>query len=159
MKFGPLIALFVAALVALPLSAKEKAEPAVNANTKDAFETVSTWVHKQMDEGGCYSYVTAGERSKVNGKLDEMSKLFQKRGDVAQMTDAEKTEMFNSQEEVNAILGKRDNERLICKNELPIGSHIPVKTCTTTGEFEARRRQDIHYLQRIQQSPQLKSGN
>ena len=152
MKFGPVIALFIAALVALPLSAKEKTDPAVNANTKDTFETVSTWVRQQMDVGGRYSYVTPGERSKINGKLDEMSKLFQKRSDVAQMMDAEKTAMFNSQQQVNAILAKHDNERLICKNEMPIGSHIPVKTCSTAGEIEARRRSDLQYLQRTQQT-------
>jgi hypothetical protein len=74
------------------------------------------------------------------------------------MSDADKTAMFNKQEEVNAILAKRDNERLICKNEKPIGSNIPVKTCQTAGEIEARRRNDSQYLRRTQNTPQLKSG-
>ncbi|MFI4970720.1 MAG: hypothetical protein ACHP7D_10985, partial [Lysobacterales bacterium] len=117
------------------------------------------WVRKQMDSGGRYSYVTAGERSKVNAKLDEMNRLFQKNGDTTKMTDVDKTAMFNSQEEVNAILTKRDNERLICKNEMPIGSHIPIKTCVTAGEIEARRRNDTDYLRRNQNSPQLRSGS
>jgi hypothetical protein len=158
MKFSPVIVLFVAALVALPLSAKEKSDPAVNANSKDAFETVSTWVRKQMDEGGRYSYVTSSERTRVDTKLGEMGTLFQARGDVAQMSDVEKTRMFNDQEEVNAILAKRDNERLICKTENPTGSHIPVKTCRTAGEIEARRRGDEQYLQWHQRTPQLKAG-
>ena len=159
MKCVPVITAFIVLLMAMPIAAKEKVDPAVNANTKDAFETVSTWVRKQMDAGGRYSYVTAGERSKVNAKLDEMNQLFQKNGDTAQMTDAEKTAMFNSQEQVNAILARRDNDRLICKNEMPIGSHIPVKTCQTAGEIEARRRNDTDYLYRTRNTPQLRSGS
>lgn len=152
-------AVAVAVLASLPLAAKEKIDPAVNASSKDAFETVSTWVRKQMDAGGRYSYVTPDERSKVNSRLDEMEHLFGDKSEVSQMSDADKTAMFNKQEEVNSILAKRDNERLICKNEKPIGSNIPVKTCQTAGELEARRRNDSQYLQRTQNSPQLRSGN
>ena len=103
--------------------------------------------------------MTATERIKGNAALDEIRQIFQKSGDVAQMTDAEKTAMFNSQEQVNAILAKRDNERLICKNEMPVGSHILAKTCTTAGDIEARRRQDKTYLQRTQNTSQSKNGN
>ena len=159
MKYAYSFALVLTLLFAVPVAAKDIAEHAINASSKDAFETVSTWVRKQLDEGGRYSYVTAGERSKVNAELDGMEQLFQQRGDVARMSDAEKTTLFNSQEHVNAILAKRDNERLICKSELPIGSHIPVKTCQTAGLIEARRRNDVQYLQRTQNTPQLHSGS
>ena len=73
------------------------------------------------------------------------------------MSDEQKLRMFNSQEEVNAILAKRDNERLVCKNVKPIGSHIPVRQCMTAGELEARRRADDQYLRRTQKTPQHKS--
>ncbi|MFI4953963.1 MAG: hypothetical protein ACHP7M_12560, partial [Burkholderiales bacterium] len=89
MKCVPVVTAFIVLLMAMPIAAKEKADPAVNASTKDAFETVSTWVRKQMDSGGRYSYVTAGERSKVNAKLDEMNRLFQKNGDTTKMTDVD----------------------------------------------------------------------
>ena len=158
MKFYLAAIMFLASTLALPLSAKDKVEPAVNANTKDAFATVSVWVRKQMDKGGRYSYVTPAERSKVNASLDEMGNLFQKRGDVAQMSDAEKLEMFNSQQEVNAILAKRDNDRLVCSYEAPIGSHIPVKTCRTAGEMEARRRSDVDFMQQ-RRAQNTKGGN
>jgi hypothetical protein len=140
-------AMFVMALFAISVSAKDKAPPAVNANTQDTFATVSVWVRKQMDNGGRYSYVTPAEREKVNKQLDEMGSLFKGHADVAQMTDAQKLEMFNSQQEVNAILARRDNDRLVCTYEAPIGSHIPVKTCSTAGEIEARRRNDTNFLQ------------
>ena len=157
MKTGWLIASLLAFL-ALPALAKDQVEPTVNANSKDAFETVSVWVRGQMDDGGRYAYVTPSERTRVNERLDQMSGIFQKSPAVDQMKDEEKLRMFNYQEEVNAILAKRDNERLICKNVKPIGSNIPTKQCTTAGEIEARRRGDMQYLQRTQNSPQYKSG-
>ena len=50
-----------------------------------------------------------------------------------------KAKLFNEQEVVNSILTRRDRDRVICKNEAPIGSHIPVTTCHTYGqEVEAR---------------------
>lgn len=159
MKVGSLMVLFIAMLVAMPLCAKEKVEPAVNANTKDSFDTVSTWVRKEMAPGGRYSYVTAAESTTINAKFEEMSRLYAKTPDIAQMAEADKTQMFNDQEQINSILGKRDNDRLICKNEIPVGSHIPVKTCETAGAIEARRRNDNDYLQRRQATMQLKTGH
>lgn len=155
MKLGSILALSIAMLCAMPLSAKDKAEPAVNANTKDSFDAVSTWVRKEMNAPGRYSYVTAAERNTINSKFEQMSGLYAKTPDIAQMTDAQKLQMFNDQEQINAILAKRDNDRLVCKNEIPVGSHIPVKSCETAGTIEARRRNDQDYLQRRMITPQL----
>ena len=146
------------ALAAMPVSAKDEAEPAVNANSQESFETVSAWVRSQMSDGGRYSYVTASERTRVNERLDQMAGIFRKTPAVDQMSDDEKMKMFNYQEEVNGILAKRDNERLVCKNVKPIGSNIPTRQCVTAGEIEARRRGDMQYLQRTQNSPQNQRG-
>lgn len=159
MKYMFMVAFAVAMAAPLAAVAGQKPEAAVNASSKDDFQTVSVWVRKEMTPGGRYSYVSDAERGAVTKELDNMARLFEQTGDVAHMSDQQKTQMFNSQEQVNSLLAKRDNERLICKNELPIGSHIPVKTCQTAGMIEARRRNDVQYLQRTQNSPQLRSGN
>lgn len=158
MKIAALALLLAAALFVLPAVAADKPDPAVNADTNDAFQAVSAWVRKEMEPGGRYSHVTESERSRVDQRLDEMGALLERNGAVANMGDADKTVMFNSQEEVNAILARHDSERVICKNVMPVGSHIPVKQCTTAGEMEARRRKDGDYLRRTQGTPQLKSG-
>lgn len=158
MKAGFAIAILMSTLFSLPAFADDKPQAAVNASNKDDFQTVSGWVSKQMEPGGRYSYVTSRERARVKADLDGMDRLFQEHGDVAHMQDADKTQMFNHQEEVNAILAKRDNDRLICKNEMPIGSHIPVKTCQTAGSIEARRRNDVEYLKRTSQTRPLNSN-
>ena len=165
MRFMPVVLFAAAVLFAAPLFASDKPAPAVNADTKESFDAVSKWVHGQMKDGGRYAHVTEAEKSKIDGRFDEMDKLFEQRGSVAQMSPSEKTQMFNAQEEINAILAQRDGERLICKNENPVGSHIPVRTCQTAAEIENRRHKDagmlgtMDSLNRAQPKAKGPSGN
>jgi hypothetical protein len=136
----------IALLVTASAMAKDTPEKTVNAGDKASFDTVSAWVRKQMDTDGRYSFVTADERKTVSANLDRMGQLFEKHGDTAHMSDTEKTGLFNDQEQINAVLAKRDRDRLICRMDTPVGSHIPVKTCQTYGEIEARRKRDYNYI-------------
>lgn len=146
-----------AVMCSFPAFAKDTSDPAVNANTKESFATVSAWVRKEMSPGGRYAYVTETEKSKVDGKLSEMGGLFDKHGSVAEMNDADKTTLFNDQEELNAILSKRDGDRIICKNEIPIGSHIPVKNCKTYSQLEADRHNTRQFMDDRSQVVQKKA--
>jgi hypothetical protein len=129
-------AVFLAlALAALPVAAKDKVEPAFNADTKDAFVTASSRVRTGMDKGGRYADVSAGERQTIDSKFTQIGALFDKSASVAQMSDAEKKQLASDQQDVNTILAKRDSERMVCKSVAPIGSHIPVKTCRTAREI------------------------
>jgi hypothetical protein len=150
--------LLLAAFAVNAVAATDKAAPAVNADTKESFATVSGWVTKEMHTGGRYEHVTDSERSTVEGKLASMSTLLDKKGSVAQMNDAEKTQMFNDQEQVNAILAHRDGDRLVCQTVAPVGSHIPVKSCKTARQLEGDQREAQKFIQ-DRQNIQLKSGN
>jgi hypothetical protein len=148
MKIATLTGLVLALAVQSSLAATaDPGQPPVNADTKDSFAAVSGWVRKEMDTGGRYSYVSSSERTEVETKLREMSDMLDKSGSVAQMNDTDKTRMFNDQEAVNSILSKRDGERVICKNVVPIGSHIPVKTCKTMAQMEEDRKNARQFLQ------------
>jgi hypothetical protein len=150
--------LLLAAFAVNAVAATDKAAPAVNADTKESFATVSGWVTKEMHTGGRYEHVTDSERSTVEGKLASMSTLLDKKGSVAQMNDAEKTQMFNDQEQVNAILAHRDGDRLVCQTVAPVGSHIPVKSCKTARQMEGDQREAQKFIQ-DRQNIQTKSGN
>ena len=114
-------------------------ENTIKAETKEAFEELATSVHKEMEPNGKYEYVKPDEKKKIEAALDKMDKLFQQKDTIATMTQDEKITLFNAQEIVNSILTLRDRDRVICKNEAPLGSHIPVTTCHTYGqEVEAR---------------------
>jgi hypothetical protein len=150
--------LLLAAFAVNAVAAADKPSPTVNADTKESFATVSGWVQKEMHIGGRYEHVTDSERSTVEGKLASMSALLDKKGSVAQMNDAEKTQMFNDQEQVNAILAHRDGDRLVCQTVAPVGSHIPVKSCKTARQLEGDQREAQKFIQ-DRQNVQMKSGN
>lgn len=114
-------------------------EKAVNADTKEKFAAVSASVIKQMEHGGRYEFVTPTERQKIEKAFAEMNGMMDKYGSVAAMDEKTKIALFNNQEVVNSILTHRDRDRVICKHEVPVGSHIPVTTCHTYAqEVEAR---------------------
>jgi hypothetical protein len=158
MKKNVSAACILFAAFALTAAAADKPAPAVNADTKESFATVAGWVQKEMHSGGRYEHVTDSERSTVETKLASMSALLDKKGSVAQMSDAEKTQMFNDQEQVNAILAHRDGDRLVCQSAAPVGSHIPIKTCKTARQMEGDQR-EAQKFQQDRQSVQYRSGN
>ena len=137
-----LIAAAIAASIAIcgVAGAKENyKEKALNADSKDKFDALAESVRKEMESGGRYQYVKPDERVKIDTALTEMSALFATNPSVQAMGQDTKIKLFNDQETVNSILQQRDGDRVICKNEAPIGSHIPVTTCHTYAqEVEAR---------------------
>jgi hypothetical protein len=132
-----LMALFAAFSIAAKENYKEQA---VKADTKEAFTEVAATVRKEMEDGGRYEYVNAKERVQVEKNLDAMGALFDKYGTVQAMTEQSKIELFNAQESVNSVLTLRDRDRVICKKEAPLGSHIPTVSCHTYGQAEDARR-------------------
>lgn len=135
---------FATALSILALgqtAAKENyRETGVKADTREAFDSVEQNVRKNMAPGGKYEFVKPDERRTIEKKLGEMDALFNQAGSVANMKEDQKIALFNAQETVNSILTLRDRDRVICKKEAPVGSHIPVTTCHTYGqEIEARQ--------------------
>jgi hypothetical protein len=137
----PTMKIFVASLLALAVClgnafAKENYhENSVKADTKEAFDEIAQTVRSGMDTGGKYEYVKPQERITIEKKLDEMDKIFDAGGgSVASMKQEQKIALFNAQETVNSILTLRDRDRVICKKEAPIGSHIPVTTCHTYAQ-------------------------
>jgi len=137
------IAFVVAAFVCAggPAFAKENYhENSVKADTKEAFDQIAQTVRTGMEDGGKYEYVKPNEKVTIEKKLDEMDKIFDAGGgSVATMKEDQKIALFNAQETVNSILTLRDRDRVICKKEAPVGSHIPVTTCHSYAqEVEAR---------------------
>jgi len=131
----------VALAAASSIAAKENyKEQAVKADTKEAFTDVATTVRKEMEDGGRYEYVKPKEREQVEQNLNLMGTLFDKYGTVQAMSEDTKVKLFNAQEVVNSILTLRDRDRVICKKDAPLGSHIPVVSCHTYGQAEDARR-------------------
>jgi hypothetical protein len=159
MKTAMAMVLGAACVIAAPFSAnasagtKDNYHEVVNAKTEEAFSQLAESVRRDMAAGGRYEFVKPTERATIDKSFAEMTSLFQQRGSVDKMSEPQKVALFNSQEVVNSILTKRDSDRVICENRVPVGSHIPKTACHTYGQEEEARRgveQDMVKLKMIQ---------
>lgn len=123
----------------------------VQADTKENFEAIVAAIHKQMAPGGRWQFVNKGERATIDGSFDDMSELYKQYGSVDKMNPAAKARLLADQNTVNAVLTKKDGERLICKNEVPVGSHLPVRTCRTYAQIELERQRTQSDMMRLNQ--------
>lgn len=130
-------------------NAKDK--PIVKADTKENFEAVVAAIHKQMAPGGRWQYVSAVERTTIDGNFADMQKLYDQFGSVDKMSPNAKMRLLADQSSVNAILTKKDGDRLICQSQIPVGSHLPVKMCKTYAQIEAEQRQAQKDLDQMNQ--------
>jgi len=128
----------LAAKSAEPVIPPEKLQPA-------EFAAFTASLRGEMEPGGRFEFVTDEERTKVLKALDQMERLLEGHQDVAELRETDKVALLNAQEVANAILTRRDKERVICERRVIVGSHFPQSVCETYGEkmtrtAEARKR-------------------
>lgn len=122
------------------------AAPSANAATKPttaitgitdkvSFEAVRKAVEQQMQGNGRYASVDSAERAKVNTHFNDMAALFDQYGSVDKMGPAAMTRINDDQNAINETLATRDGDRLICREEMPVGSHLPKRVCRTLSEI------------------------
>lgn len=124
--------------VEIPKDAKGK--PVVRADTKENFEAIEAAIRQQMQPGGRWQYMDNGERSTIDNSFADMDQLYTKFGSVDKMDQPAKMRLLADQSTVNAILTRKDGDRLICQSVAPVGSHLPVRTCRTFAQMQAETR-------------------
>lgn len=140
---------------------EEHGKPVVKADSKENFEAIVAAIHQQMEPGGRWQFIDKGERATIDGSFADMGKLYDQFGSVDKMDQNSKVRLLADQSTVNAILTKKDGDRLICETVMPVGSHLPVKTCKTYAQIQAEQRgaQQFLHNRAVQNSQQLKSGH
>ena len=121
-------------------AANYEARKVVTAQTKTEFAEQAATVRKGMESGGRYEFVEPGERAKVEKRLHEIEVLFESYIEGKRLHDEQLVALLNAQEEINAILTKRDGDRLICTNEKPTGSLRPINNCKRYADIERAHR-------------------
>jgi hypothetical protein len=92
----------------------------------------------------------------VNAALDRIDSALHSHGNVAALPEETKLRVFNDQELVNTILTKgRDDSRLLCTRETPVGSHRPVNSCKTVAERRRDRERSQDTMRDLQRAPAL----
>lgn len=125
---------------------EENGKPVVKADTADHFQAIVAAIHQQMEPGGRWQYIDHQERATIDGSFADMQGLYDKFGSVEKMDQAAKVRLLADQSTVNAILTRKDGDRLICQTYMPVGSHLPVKTCKTYAQIQAEQNGAQEFL-------------
>lgn len=153
----PVAAAPVQAAPAAPTTAipEENGKPVVKADTADNFQAIVAAVRQQMQPGGRWQYIDNKERATIDGSFADMQTLYDRYGSVDKMDQNARLRLLADQNTVNAILTRKDGDRLICETNMPVGSHFPVKTCKTYAQMQAEEGRAQEFLrQRNTQSSQ-----
>jgi hypothetical protein len=160
---APVAAAHAQAAPAAPTAAipEQNGKPVVKADTAENFQVIVAAIHQQMQPGGRWQYIDQPERSTIDASFADMQMLYDKFGSVDKMNQAAKVRLLADQSTVNAILTKKDGDRLICESHMPVGSHFPVKTCKTYAQMQAEERGAQRDLDQINQREryQVKSSH
>jgi len=122
------------------MAAEKKLDPALQAVTKEKFDDQAAAIRQQMKPGGHWEFVDTSERAQVNSRLDEIAALLATAASVDELSRTDKGKLIEAQEDVNAVLTKKDGRRLVCKQVVPTGSNRTQKQCTTFAQRERERR-------------------
>jgi len=143
-------------LVATSARAGDNA-PKLAASDSAGFEAQSLVIRRDLEQGKLYSELDARQRNEVLAALDRIHTALEAKGNIAAMSEDAKLRVFNDQELVNAMLTKgREDSRLLCSRETPVGSHRPVTSCETVAERRRNRdrsQDTMRTLQRAQTLP------
>ncbi|HNR92099.1 MAG TPA: hypothetical protein PKO41_06710 [Dokdonella sp.] len=143
----------LAAMVCLPGVAEakktgKKDDGAVTATTAATFAAQAEEVRREMKAGGRYTEISADERARVERNLEVIARLFAERNELSAMSDRQKLELINAQEDANAILTKNDDDRLICVSRRPTGSNFKQKQCMTAKQAREARERSVQGMDR-----------
>lgn len=134
--------------------------PAVTSvRTKSDFEAVQAAIQQQMQAGGRFASVDPSGRATVNGRLQDMGTLFDQYGDVDKMSPTAMARLDDDQNSINAVLAARDGNRLVCHDEMPVGSHLPQRVCRTLSEIQNQHNDSQQNMRELQMKPSQVGGH
>jgi hypothetical protein len=116
-----------------PLLPREKLAPR-------EFPLVAGWIEDEMQPGGRFEHVTRRERDAVAADLARMQGVLSGVAGIEALDEATRVDLLNAQERINAVLARRDGERLICERRARLGSNRRETWCETYAERQARIR-------------------
>ncbi|MCL7713169.1 hypothetical protein [Stenotrophomonas mori] len=116
-------------------------------------------IRADLQAGERYSEISATDRQRVAEALERMAQAIGE-GNAEALPPERRARVFNDQELVNTLLARaREDSRLVCRREKPIGSRMPVTQCQTVAE-RGRMRQDADsQLRHVQEGRIIKAND
>jgi len=130
--FAALIAFPVMSAIAAPAAEKPLMEGKPYAEQRQR-------IMSDLQGGEVYSEISAENRGRVVDALGRIDALLGN-GEHGNLPEKDKIAVFNDQDLVNTLLTQaREDSRLICRRERPVGSNRPQNICiTVAARREAR---------------------
>ncbi len=111
-------------------------------------------IMNDLQGGEVYSEISAENRMRVVDALGRIDALLGK-GGHASLPDKDKIEVFNDQDLVNTLLTQaREDSRLVCRRERPVGSNRPQNICITVAARRQARENGADALRDLRVSTQ-----
>ena len=129
----------LAALSAGPESANASEPLWRDAADTAVFTAQAARLREQMQPDERYGGIGETERTEIERNLAALQRLFDARGSMAAMTPAERVELLNAQERINALLTGHDGDRMVCTREQQMGTRFRSTVCMTVRERERLR--------------------
>jgi hypothetical protein len=128
-------------------------------NTKSDFEAVQAAINQQMQPGGRFGSVDSAGRATVSGRFEDMASLFDQYGSFDKMGPDARARINGDQNAINAVLAAHDGNRLICHDEMPVGSHLPKRVCRSLSEIQNAQNNANELMRRMQNSGSYNTMN
>ena len=111
-------------------------------------------IMNDLQGGEVYSEISAENRMRVVDALGRIDALLGK-GGHASLPDKDKIEVFNDQDLINTLLTQaREDSRLVCRRERPVGSNRPQNICITVAARRQARENGADTLRDLRISTQ-----
>lgn len=143
MKYGMLKPLvLVLALVAAPAWASQVDV----AEGKGTLAQQRAAIEAEIRDGHEYAEITPEQLARARDLLGQMERLLGDR-QPGELTDRQRVDLFNLQDEVNQILlAAEEDSRRICRREKPTGSHRSQTVCRTVAERRRMQEESQEHL-------------
>lgn len=139
-------------LLAVPLLAHSRANADMPLELARPAADQIRAIEKDLSDGKTYAELGVNERQKVRSALGRINAALERNSDLLALPDEQKISLYNDQELVNSLLTQaREDSRLVCRREKPVGSHMSVSKCLTVAERRRileRSQQDMASAQR-----------
>lgn len=102
-----------------------------------------------LDSGKIYNEIKPAERAKVLDALRRIDLVLDPERSN-RVTEPDRLQAFNDQELVNEILTQaKDDSRLICRRERPVGSNRPQNICISVAQRREARENGVDTMRSI----------
>lgn len=143
MKYGMLKPLVVALAFMAPPAWASQVDVAEG---KGTLAQQRAAIEAEIRDGHDYAEITSDQLQKARGLMDRMEGLLGGH-QPTELTERERVELFNLQDEVNQILlAAEEDSRRICRREKPTGSHRSQTVCRTVAERKRMQEESQDHL-------------